>query len=54
MATMLPKVGLYQMSKELMFGLNTDEVVGISIVIIAILGLLFSRMSGGDNHDTDI
>ena len=33
--------------------LNADEIVAITLIIVAVLGLLFSRMSGGDKNDTD-
>lgn len=33
--------------------LNADELVAITLIIVAVLGLLFSRMSGGDKDDTD-
>ena len=33
--------------------LNADEVVAITLIIVAVLGLLFSRMSGGDKDDTN-
>ena len=33
--------------------LNADELVAITLIIVAVLGLLFSRMSGGEKDDTD-
>jgi hypothetical protein len=40
-------------SNVIIGGLNADELVGITLMVIAVLGLLFSRMSGGEKDDTD-
>ena len=40
-------------SNLIISNLNADELVAISLIIIAVLGLLFSRMSGGDKDDTN-
>lgn len=43
-----------EVSNTIIGGLNADELVGIVLMTIAVLGLLLSRMNGGEKDDSDI
>jgi len=52
MATMCKRNGanMSEVSNTIIGGLNADELVGITLMVIAVMGLLFSRIKNNEDE----